>query len=266
MPPPTRAQLAIERRIARERFMKARIAEREYARHLASIGRQVGAIVKGFSTKGVVDDLDAMKKSLAAYSQQLQPWAVAVTNRMLLDVSRRDLNAWKQLSHSLGSGLAKEIAKAPVGAIHAQLLDQHVTLITTIPLEAAERVGRLSLEALLSSERAEVVQREIMRSGQVSAFNAYRLARTAVSTTASMLTEARAIYIGSPGYWWRTSRDSDVRNRDGNPVGSHRLLEGVFVPWTKPPVVSQDGKTRAHAGQWVFCRCWPEPQLPDRVR
>jgi SPP1 gp7 family putative phage head morphogenesis protein len=255
---PTRAELAIERRIARERFVKARIAERAYARHLAHIGRHVGAIVRGFTTKGKVDNFEAMKQSLTDYSRTLRPWAIAVTHRMQTDVSLRDMKAWKQLSQSLGSGLAKEIAKTPVGEIHRKLMAEQVQLITTIPLEAAERVHKLSIEALLSSERAESVQKEIMRSGQVSAFNAYRIARTSVSTTASQLTEARATFIGSPGYFWRTRQDQVVRPE-------HARLEGQVIPWNEPPVAGSSGE-RAHAGQIYFCRCWPEPILPDRVR
>lgn len=256
--PPTRAELALERRIARERFVKARIAEREYARNLASIGRHIGAIVRGFSTKGIVDDFEGLKQSLGDYSRSLRPWAIAVSQRMQADVSRRDLNAWKQLSRSLGSGLATEIARTPVGELHRQLLTEQINLITSIPVEAADRVHKLSLEALLNSERADTIKREIMRSGEVSAFNAYRVARTSVSTTASTLTQARAIFIGSPGYLWRGRMDEVERPQ-------HRDLEGQFIPWKEPPIAGSNGE-RAHAGRIYFCRCWPEPILPDRVR
>lgn len=262
---PTRAELARERQIARERFVKARIAERAYARNLVAVGRHVGTIVRGFADRGVVDDFHAMKLAMSDYSRLLRPWALSVSQRMQADVSRRDLTAWTQLSRSIGSGLIREITKTPVGEIHRELLAGQVKLITTIPLEAAERVHKLTLEGLISGSRAKETQREIMRSGEVSAYNAYRIARTETSRTASVLTEARARYIESPGYLWRSSKDSDVRNKDGNPIGSHRLLEGVFVPWDDPPVASTDG-TKAHAGCIYFCRCWPEPVMPDRVR
>ncbi|MGN5479510.1 phage minor head protein [Cupriavidus basilensis] len=58
--------------------------------------------------------------------------------------------------------------------------------------------------------------------------------------------------IGSPGYFWRTSGDKDVRD-------SHRDMEGKFVEWDKPPTL--DGMT-GHAGCFPNCRCYPEPALP----
>lgn len=255
---PTRLELFKERQIARERFMKARIAERGYARNLASVGRHIGAIVNGFSTRGIVDDFDAMKKSLFDYSRLLNPWAKAVSSRMQAEVSHRDIKAWTQLSRSIGSGLAKEIAKTPTGDIHRALLADQVKLITSLPIEAAERVHKLTNENLISGDRADQVAKEIMRSGQVSAYSAMRIARTETSRTASVLTEARSIYIGSEGYWWRTAQDTDVR-----PL--HVALEGKFFKWGEPPVTGSNGE-RSNPGCIYFCRCWPEPALPDRIR
>jgi uncharacterized protein with gpF-like domain len=79
-------------------------------------------------------------------------------------------------------------------------------------------------------------------------------ARTGVSTTATELTKARAVHIGSSGYLWRTSRDSDVRP-------THRVMEGKFIAWNDPPEI--DGY-RAHCGEFANCRCWPEVQIPDK--
>jgi uncharacterized protein with gpF-like domain len=69
-----------------------------------------------------------------------------------------------------------------------------------------------------------------------------------------VLTQARAEHIGSEGYIWRTSNDSDVRH-------SHKEMNGRYVRWDTPPRLS-DG-TVTHAGQIYNCRCYPEPVIPD---
>jgi SPP1 gp7 family putative phage head morphogenesis protein len=255
--PPTRAELQRQRQVARERFMKARIAEREYARQLFAVGRNVGHIVNGFTTHGVVDDFEAMKTALSAYSRLLEPWAEAVTKKMQADVNRRDLRAWKQLSQSIGRGLELEIGKTPVGDIQRELLAGQIRLIKSIPLDAALRVQEFTLKALVSGERADEIAKEIMRSGKVSANHALMIALTETSRTASSITEARATYIGWPYYRWHSSGDAAVRPE-------HRILNGTIQRWDSPPIASGKGQkiVRAHPGCWVRCRCWPEP-LPN---
>jgi SPP1 gp7 family putative phage head morphogenesis protein len=134
-----------------------------------------------------------------------------------------------------------------------RLLDEQVTLIKSIPLDAAKRVHRLTLEGIENSGRASEVAKEIMRSGEVAKSRATLIARTETSRTATVLTQARAEHIGSDGYVWRTSGDSDVRP-------SHRRMNGKFVPWNHPPTL--DNLT-GHAGALPNCRCYPEPVIPE---
>ena len=134
-------------------------------------------------------------------------------------------------------------------------MDEQVTLITSLPTKAAERVHNLTIEALSNSTRASEVAKEILATGNVTESRANLIARTEVARTASLITESRAVHIGSEGYFWRTAGDSDVRHE-------HRLLSGKYIKWNDPPVASADG-TRAHAGQIYNCRCWPEPVLPE---
>ena len=262
-PTPSRSDLALQRRIARERFLKARIAEREYARHLVGVGKHVGAIVLGFVDKGKVSesDFEKMKRSLSAYSKLLTPWASSVTTRMQNSVARRDLQAWTQLSRSLGSALHTEIAKAPIAAAMHDLHAEQVKLITTIPLEAIDRVHELSLAAMISGERAAESAKEIMRTGHVCAFNAIRIARTEASRTATTLTMTRAEYVGSDSYIWHSLMDGDQRKRHGE-------LNGTVQKWSEPPIVTEPNAkkvVRAHCGCWVFCRCFCEPLVPDHI-
>lgn len=132
-------------------------------------------------------------------------------------------------------------------------LAEQVALIKSLPIEAAQRVHALTIEGLENGTRAAEIAKEIRRSGEVSESRANLIARTEVSRTASALTQARAQHIGSEGYIWRTSGDSDVRH-------SHAQMNGRFVRWDSPPTL--DGMT-GHAGEYPNCRCYPEPVIPE---
>jgi SPP1 gp7 family putative phage head morphogenesis protein len=257
---PTQRQIvAAQRRVARERFMKARIVEREFGIQLANCGRQVGQIIKGFERDGKITDMAALKQSLDAYSKTLEPWAKAIVARMQAQVSRRDLTAWKQLSQSIGSNLHRMIEDAPIGFTLRQMLDETTILITSLPTEAAERVHVLTLEGITMGRRAEDIKNDILNSGHVTVSRARLIARTEVARTASVLTEVRAQYVGSTQYRWMTSRDAAVRQE-------HRIHEGKVFDWTNPPVAGF-GKhgvpIHANAGQIWNCRCWSDPLIPD---
>lgn len=173
---------------------------------------------------------------------------------MLADVSARDSQTWMELSGELSKALRDEIRNAPTGELMREMLAEQVTLIKSLPLEAAQRVHDLTLKGIEDGTRAKEIAKEIARSGEVSMNRANLIARTEVARTASKLTEARATHIGSEGYIWRTSKDSDVRH-------SHKEMEGKYVRWDTPPKLS-DG-TVTHAGQIYNCRCYPEPVIPE---
>lgn len=154
----------------------------------------------------------------------------------------------------MSRGLRREIQTAPTGELFQALLNEQVTLIKSLPLEAAQRVHELTIKGLEDSTRASEIAKEIARSGEVAMSRANLIARTEVARTASTLTQSRAEHVGSEGYIWRTSDDSDVRH-------SHKQMNGKFVRWDSPPTLS-DGTT-THAGQIYNCRCYPEPVLPE---
>lgn len=174
---------------------------------------------------------------------------------MLADVERRDARVWKEVGKEMSRAIRGEIAEAPTGLIYRSLMDEQVALIKSLPLEAAKRVQALTESAMLSSTRAAEVREEIMRTGQVTEARAMLIARTEVSRTAVSFTQARAMYAGSEGYIWRTSRDGDVRP-------THREQEGRYIRWSSPPKTDK-GLDPYHAGCGPNCRCYPEPVLPD---
>lgn len=247
---PTLKQL---RKESRERFLSGRKAETQYARQLRAVAKQIGEIVRGIAPDGIVGDVGPLIATLNRYADILAPWAQSVAWRMIVDVSKRDALAWTRHGQMIGQSLRQEIDGAPTGAAMKLALQERVKEITSLPREAAERLFNLTAEGIAGGRRAAEIAKDILQSGEVSKSRAMMLARTGVSTTATSLTKARAEYVGSSGYIWRTSRDGDVRP-------SHRAMEGKFVPWNDPPTL--DGY-KAHCGEFANCRCFPEPVLPE---
>lgn len=197
--------------------------------------------------------MPTLNQMLRAYADALTPWAKAAARRMLEDVNARNLQDWRQMSATLSEELRRKVLRAPVGQVTEELLALQVDLIKSIPLDAAQRVQRLTLEGLEDSTRASTIAREILRTSEVSKARATLIARTEVSRAAMTLTQARAEVVGSVGYIWRTSGDGDVRD-------SHKAMANKFVRWDEPPTL--DGM-QGHAGCLPNCRCFSEPVLPE---
>ena len=212
-------------------------------------------LVNGFPP-GDPSVLPTIEQLLHRYAEALIPWAERAAAEMLTEVNRRDEKAWMQLSADLSRALRQEIRTAPTGATMQALLAEQVTLIKSIPLDAAKRVHKLTIEGIEDSTRASEISKAIQASGDVAKSRADLIARTEVSRTASTLTEARALHVGSPGYFWRTAGDGDVRE-------DHRELEGKFIRWDQPPIADKRTGRRAHAGCIYGCRCYPEPVIPE---
>lgn len=176
---------------------------------------------------------------------------------MLLEVDSREREAWRALGNAISTALRDEILSAPIGDTLRQRLDDQVELILSIPIEAGQRVHRLTLQALEDSTRAKAIAQQIRASTEVAESRALLIARTEVARTASVLTQARCEYVGSTGYIWRTSEDEDVRP-------GHKAMANKVCEWANPPEVDEGGRRmRFHAGQIWNCRCWPEPILPE---
>ncbi len=192
---------------------------------------------------------------LRAYAEALKPWATATAKRMLADVNARDLASWRGLGEAISRQLRFDILRAPVGETMRGLLAEQVTLIQSLPIEAAQRVHEFTLKGLEGSVRPKEVAAAILRSGEVTQSRATLIARTEVARTASVLTQARATHAGSTHYIWETSEDHDVRP-------GHRAMQGKVCEWASPPAVNEGGRIMYHhPGQIWNCRCWPRPIL-----
>jgi SPP1 gp7 family putative phage head morphogenesis protein len=252
---PTAAEL---RRALEQRYTRGRKAEAQYRRQLVGVGKQVGSLIRGFAPGGVITNLEGLTAVLNRYAEILKPWARAITFNMHASVARRDLVTWEERGKEMSRALRKELLWAPTGEAMRAAMEEQVTLITSLPIEAAQRVHKIAREQILNSERYPELQKEIMRSGHVTESRARLIARTETARTASLLTESRARYVGSTHYIWHSVGDSDVRPR-------HRKLNGHVFAWDDPPVSGESGE-RSHPGQIYNCRCFAEPIIPDVLK
>lgn len=194
-----------------------------------------------------------MVASLNEYANTLQFWAQNAAGRIITDVALRDEKTWLIYAKDLSRGVREQIRNTDTGAVYQQLLNEQVRLITSLPLEAAQRIQDLSTRSLIEGNRSSEIAGLIMATGHVTKSRANTIARTEVSRASCVFTQARAENLGSEGYIWRTSEDGDVRQ-------SHKKMNGTFVAWDNPPTL--DGM-EGHAGCLPNCRCYPEPVIPE---
>lgn len=238
----------LDRKRSRNPVKTGRIEQR-YALQLRKVAEQVGSIISPF-TPGDMSAVPTIEQLLKAYSDMLKGWATQTASNMLMDVALRDEQAWQLMAKELSRGLREEIRNAPTGRVMRQLLADQVDLIQSIPLEAAQRVHRLTLQGLEDSTRAKEIAAEIRNSTGVAESRSVLIARTEVARTSSVLTQVRAQHIGCTHAIWRTAGDSTVRK-------SHREMNGKVFALDKPPRLS-DGQ-EVFPGQTFNCRCYMEP-------
>lgn len=191
--------------------------------------------------------------SLNEYANTLHFWAENTAGRIITDVALRDEKTWMLYAQDLSRGMRDQIRNTDTGAVYQAMLAEQVGLIKSLPLEAAQRIQKLSIEMMIDGGRAKEFAEMILASGEVAKARANTIARTEISRAASAFTQVRAQGLGSEGYVWRTSDDDDVRR-------SHREMNGKFVLWGEPPTLD---RMTGHAGCFPNCRCYPEPVIPE---
>jgi len=187
---------------------------------------------------------------LERYADLIEPWAEAVSRRLISTLEVADDVVWRERSYQISAGL-RDLMAVSQGMVTRSIIQEQVKLFKSLPLEAADRVYDIhnqAIEAVVTGRRSSELKKEIMRTGEVTESRARTIARTEVGRASTAITQARATRIGSRGYIWRTSGDSDVRH-------SHAQMNGQYVDWAKPPTL--DGMT-GHAGQFPNCRCYCE--------
>lgn len=242
------------RRREQAHFERIRRAAIQYAVQLRKIARHVGDLIKQFPP-GSEAHISQINELLTKYSNLIEPWANKAAERMISEVSRRDEVAWFRHAKEMSRLMKREVMQTPLGEIMRQLQAEQVHYIKSIPLDAAQRVQELTLKYVLSGKRYDDLIQDILNQTNVSLSKATLIARTETAKAQSIITQARAEYVGSPGYIWRTARDSRVRK-------AHKKLEGTPQKWNEPPIAEENGD-RHHPGQYPNCRCFPGHQLVD---
>jgi len=229
--------------------------EKKYGRQLRQIASHVDSIIKGFD---VTDETvyPSIVTALRKYAESLNIWARNASSKIIMDIALRDERTWLIYAKDISVGLRKEIRETDVGAVMQKLIEDQVSLITSLPLNTAQRVQDLAIRAVIEGGRSDEISGLIMAIGGTTKARANTIARTEVSRASTMFTQARAEAIGSDGYIWRSSEDSDVRDE-------HKELNGKFFKWDEPPVADKRTGIRAHAGCIWNCRCYAEPVIPE---
>jgi len=234
------------------KFRKSSSITMEYLSGLRGIAREVGRIASTYDPH-LSDSAARIRATLRHYSEILLPWAQVNARKVALALNHQDRKTWAKAAKEMSVALKEELDTAPVGTELQRFLSDNVQLITSLPLDAADRVHALTMRGLTSGERQEFIKEEILRTGEVTKSRAETIARTETSRTANALVQIRSQEIGVTHYVWRTAKDADVRP-------SHKRMEGRVVAFDKPPTL--DGMT-GHAGMFPNCRCYIEPIVPD---
>ncbi|SQC19872.1 bacteriophage protein [Klebsiella pneumoniae] len=173
---------------------------------------------------------------------------------MFLQVEREEWNQWKSVSQQISEGLRDVVGNTPIGQVTQDIVYRQIQLMKSLPLEAADRVREIqqrAIQATIYGERPDALYEMIMQSGDVAASRAKMIARTEIGRATGALTQARALAVGSEGYWWR------IEGAGTRP--SHFKMRDKFVYWHNPPTL--DGMT-GHAGCLPNCKCHPEVHIP----
>lgn len=191
-----------------------------------------------------------------ALSPEFGQWARKIAKKMLDSADTADRQMWQKAGRELGKSISRELREGDISARYNELMQEQVTLITSLPLEASEKVHKMVTKGLAEGARPEKIIDDVQRLGDITRNRAKLIARTETGRAQANLTQARAEAFGSPGYIWRTQHDSAVRD-------DHADLDGKFFRWDDPPIADQRTGARAHPKCIYNCRCEADVQLPE---
>ena len=242
-------------------FQPSTTAERRFMASLKKIAKVAGHIIETHVDGTIIINSHGMIDALERYAKLIEPWARRQSSKMLETVQNSNTRAYNNKAKAIGSELKKQFSDKELhGAMVRALQEEHVKLITSIPLEAGQRAQKLALEAALAGRRdvpdqtmIDQIQKELGVSTDVAVNRAKLIARTEVAKANAMINQVRAEAIGSTHYDWTTSHDGAVRD-------SHKKMHGKTFAWDSPPEV-ETGQYY-HPGEIYNCRCYAASILP----
>jgi len=240
-------------------FKPNQSAEAQFAKALKQVARNAAHVVEIHVDGATIRNEKEMLRVLTEYSERLGPWAARQSAKMLERVAKKNKTAWKNRSKEIHQAMQTTVARAATGKRAAELMQEQIDLVKSIPMRAAERAQTLALEAVYNGTRSSEIAAELQRQGKVSENDAERIARTEVARSNSVITQTRAQAAGSRQYIWRNSGDAAVR--EAHEFRKGKKLDGQVFSWDSPPEL--DDGTVGHPGTFPNCRCYPEPFFPD---
>lgn len=130
-------------------FRPTRSLSLYYEQSLRKIARNIGDIANSMGTAPQTDP-QPLIDVLTRYANTLEPWAESIAQRMVADAERSNSRQWKAYAATMGRELRHEIENTDTGKAMQDLMDYQVTLIKSLPLEAAKRVQRIATESLIT--------------------------------------------------------------------------------------------------------------------
>ena len=243
-------------------WKKRKRLEVDYLANLNSIRKYL--ISKLHSGLKTAEEMVAAIREASTHSSFLK-WANQTASRMVTGMKAQTATTWREAASEgtqgkeIHAALKNEMA-GPVGDRVRQLVRENAGLISSLPVEVAEKVNAYIKEQVQKGKRTEEIMKTIPYAiSKLTKTRIKLIARTETSKAATALTRARAEELELDCYIWRTSKDSRVRT-------SHDHMDGVVVFWNDAPSPEQligvkSKLGRYHAGDSPNCRCYPEPVL-----
>ena len=253
---PTPEQQTRAQRVGHNIWKEARRAEQRYAHTLRNLATQVGHFIEGSEAETVYDTFK-LGMLLQHYAEAITPWAESVAKRMVAEVNARNKLTWRKATNNMSMEMSRIAHSEPTEQLMRELLARQVTYIKSIPGEAAlkiQELGRIheeiTIPAVVEGSRPERLEDAVKRIATWTGNRPRLIARTEVARTQEVLTEARARRIDSPGYYWVSARDFNVR--EDHVRLDRESRNGTIFSWDDPPVAEKSGE-RHHPGCFPNC-------------
>ena len=248
-----RARMAYDRAT-----LRARVAERVYARELSALAARIADVYQDFLAKAV-DKLAArgdatpkgatgnvkadLAKLRASLTKEIAP-AVELSFGKMYNACDAASKQYAQVTgipiKSLGSDAEASYTKA---------LEWNVSLVEDANREYAEGVRDIFTDPDNFGRRPEELSAMLQAHGDVSESRANLIARDQTLKTLGAITQARHEAVGITSYTWSTSLDGSVRE-------SHAELEGQVFSYDDPPEPGNPGED-------FQCRCAAIPVVDE---
>lgn len=204
---------------------------------------------------------------LIGASEFIQRYAWQAAQRMILGLYYDGARTWRAAARQSMQGLRLHTAlqremQGPIGLRVRKLIENNARLISSLPLELAEKVNSKIAKEQFEGGRSESFSSRLMQ--HLARSRAHLIARTETSKASTALTQARSEELGLDWFLWQTAQDERVRL-------SHRKMQGVLVNWhdlPSPEALAGEKSVGKYAAGNVFnCRCYPEPLIYlDQIR